>query len=234
VSFVVAIDGPAAAGKSTTARALAAELGWRFLDTGAFYRALALKARRLRALEQPGELPALARASAIEFSGDPAAPRVTLDGEDVSEEIRGPEIGEAASRLAAIGGVREVLVRKQRSMSEHGPLVGEGRDLGTVVFPHADVKLYLDADLPTRGGRRLRELRERGLAVELSDVVRELAARDRRDETREESPLRAAPDAVVLDTTGMDLRQQVAAALDVIRAHPRFPGRSIQPGRARR
>lgn len=225
MSFVVTIDGPAAAGKSTTARAIAGELGWRYLDTGAYYRALGLKGRREGALDSPADLVRLARRTTIGFSGDPTAPTMLLDGEDVSDAIRSPEAGDAASRLAAIAEVREILVRWQRASAEQGPLVGEGRDLGTVVFPDADVKLYLHADLRTRARRRLRELAERGLPLDMDQVMEELDARDQRDQTREASPLKPAPDAVVLDTTGMDLAQQVAAALDVIRSHPRFPAR---------
>jgi cytidylate kinase len=223
VSFVVTIDGPAAAGKSTTARAVAAALGWNYLDTGAYYRALGLKALRARALDSPEALVRLAGSTSIGFSGDPAAPGVSLDGEDVTEAIRSPETGEAASRLAALAPVREILVRWQRALAGRSPLVGEGRDLGTVVFPDADVKLYLDADLDTRARRRLRELAARGVALELAEVAGELEARDHRDRTREASPLRPAPGAVVIDTTGMDLAEQVAAALAAIRAHPRFP-----------
>ena len=231
--FVVTIDGPAAAGKSTTARAIATELGWRYLDTGAYYRALALKARRAGALESPEALVRIAREIAIAFPGDPAEPTVRLDGEDVTEAIRDPEVGEAASRLAAVAAVREILVRWQRASAERGPLVGEGRDLGTVVFPDADVKLFLQADLPTRAGRRLRELAARGLAVDADRVREELEARDRRDRTRAASPLKPAPEAVELDTTGMDLPQQVAAALAIVREHPRFPGKPASPGAGR-
>lgn len=234
MSFVVAIDGPAAAGKSTTARAIAATLGWSYLDTGATYRALGLKALRERALDSPARLAEIARATRLGFSGDPAAPVVSLDGEDVTDAIRSPEAGDAASRLAAVAEVREVLVRWQRAMAERGPLVGEGRDLGTVVFPDADVKLYLDADLPTRARRRLAELASRGSPARLEEVLEELEGRDRRDQTRAASPLRPAPEAMVLDTSGMDLATQVAAALEVVRAHPRFPARPLPPGAGRR
>ncbi len=231
MSFVVTIDGPAAAGKSTTARAIAAELGWRYLDTGAFYRALGLKGRRLGALDSPADLVRIARGTTIGFSDDPAAQAVLLDGEDVTDAIRSPEAGDAASRLAAIPEVREILVGWQRASAERGPLVGEGRDLGTVVFPDADVKLYLEADLRTRARRRFAELAGRGLPLDMDQVMAELEARDRRDRTREASPLRPAPDAIVLDTTGLDLPGQVAAALRVVRAHPRFPApQAPEPG----
>ena len=209
MSFVVTIDGPAAAGKSSTARAIAQRLGWRYLDTGAFYRALALKALTAR--------------SPLEFSGDPAQPHVLLDGVDVSDAIRGPEVSEAASRVAAFPAVRRLLVEWQRALSAREPLVGEGRDLGTVVFPESEVKLYLDADLDTRAQRRLRELVRRGVPSRFEDVRAEMRARDERDRSRADSPLVPAGDAVVLDTTGLDFERQVEAALAVIRAHPACP-----------
>ena len=223
MSFVVTIDGPAAAGKSTTARAIAERLGWRYLDTGAYYRALALKAERAGLLADDDSATALARATRIEFSGDPARPHVLLDGEDVTDWIRTPEVSEGASRIAAFPGVRRLLVDWQRSLREAGPLVGEGRDLGTVVFPDADVKLYLDADLATRAARRQAELRARGLPAELSQVQEDMRSRDERDRSRADSPLKPAPDAVVLDTSGLDLAGQRDAALRVIRAHPACP-----------
>ena len=225
MSFVVTIDGPAAAGKTTTARGVAARLGFHYLDTGAFYRALALKARELGgSADDPEWMAEVAHATAIDFSGDPEGPRVLLDGgRDVTAEIRAPEISELASRVAAQPRIRRLLVEWQRALRARGPLVGEGRDLGTVVFPDADVKIYLDADLDTRARRRCRELQGRGLAVRLEDVRAELERRDARDRTRAESPLRPAPDATVVDTTGMELAAQVEAVLAVVRAHPRCP-----------
>jgi len=150
MSFVVTIDGPAAAGKSTTARAIAQRLGWRYLDTGAFYRALGLKSLRRGGALTDADAAALARATTIEFSGDPDGPRLVLDGEDVTDEIRTPAASDAASRVAALPAVRRQLVEWQRALRAREPLVGEGRDLGTVVFPDAEVKLYLDADPVTR------------------------------------------------------------------------------------
>ncbi len=224
MSFVVTIDGPAAAGKSTTARALAERLGVRVLDTGAFYRAVALRALRDGVpLEDAGAVHAAASASRIDFAGSPSRAHVFLDGADVTEAIRTPEVSEAASRVAAVPEVRRLLVSWQRAMAEAGPLVGEGRDLGTVVFPAADVKLFLDADLETRAQRRCRELQARGIAVALDAVREDLARRDQRDRTRSESPLRPAAGATVVDTSGMSLDEQVEAALAVVRAHPRCP-----------
>lgn len=223
MSFVVTIDGPAAAGKSTTARAIAQRLGWRYLDTGAYYRALALKGLRLGSALDDASATRLARATHIEFSGDPAKPHVLLDSEDVTDVVRTSDVSEGASRIAAFPGVRRLLVEWQRTLREREPLVGEGRDLGTVVFPDAEVKLYLDADLDTRARRRYAERVERGLPAQLDTVRDEIRSRDDRDRSRADSPLRPAPDATVLDTSGMDVDRQVAAALAVIRAHPRCP-----------
>ncbi len=224
MSFVVTIDGPAAAGKSTTARALAERLGVRVLDTGAFYRAIALKVLRDGvAIEDSVAVAALASASVIDFSGSPSRAHVFLDGADVTDSIRTPEVSEAASRVAAIPGVRRLLVAWQRAMAEAGPLVGEGRDLGTVVFPDADVKVFLDADVETRAQRRCRELQARGLAVSLDAVREDLARRDERDRTRSDSPLKPADGAVVVDTSGLDMAAQLEAVLTVVRAHPRCP-----------
>jgi cytidylate kinase len=226
VSFVVTIDGPAAAGKSTTARGVAMELGFLYVDTGALYRALALRVLEEGIpLDESNRILDCVADSVVALSGSPDHPRVELDGRDVTREVRTPEVGETASRLAAQPGVRRRLVEVQRDLRERGPLVAEGRDLGTVVFPDADVKVYLDADLQTRAQRRYRELHERGLPVAREDVLAELTRRDRRDRERSESPLATPPDAHVLDTTGMDIEGQVAAVLDIVQAHPACPVR---------
>ncbi len=233
MSFVVTIDGPSAAGKSTTARAIAEQLGWRYLDTGAYYRALALKGMRLGMPAYDEAATRLARETRIEFSGDPSRAHVLLDGVDVTDAIRAPDVSEGASRIAAFPGVRRLLVEWQRILREREPLVGEGRDLGTVVFPDAEVKLYLDADPETRAKRRHAELTGRGLAVTLDAVRADMRARDERDRSRSDSPLKPATDATVLDTSGLDLARQVAAALALVRAHPSFPKGGDVPGRAR-
>ncbi len=214
--MLVAIDGPAGAGKSTVARALAAELGFTYLDSGAMYRCVALLALERgdgTLPERPGALGELARAADIELSDAPdgatvgqgAPGRVLLDGRDVSREIRAPEVSEAASVLAADPGVREALVAKQRELIARGDWVAEGRDIGTVVAPDAELKIFLNADSRERASRRAAEL---GADVEI--VLAEQRMRDERDSSREHSPLQAAPDAVTLDTTGLSVEEVVA------------------------
>ncbi|MFZ1155135.1 MAG: (d)CMP kinase [Solirubrobacteraceae bacterium] len=202
--MLIAIDGPAGAGKSTVARALAAALGFTYLDSGAMYRCIGLLA-----LESPRELPAaLAQASRIEFVADADSSaserRVLLDGRDVSEAIREPEVSEAASRVAADPGVREALVAKQRELIAGGDWVAEGRDIGTVVAPEAELKIYLTADPVERARRRASEL-----GGDQATVMAEQTLRDERDSTREHSPLQAAPGAVVLDTSAITVEQVV-------------------------
>ena len=193
---VVAIDGPAGAGKSTVARAVAERLGYRFLDSGAMYRSVALAW-----LEQGGEPGALARRVRIELTPDG---RAVVDGRDVTAAIRTAEVSEAASRVAADPAVRDALVAEQRRLLADGDWVAEGRDIGTVVAPDAEVKVFLTADPAERARRRAAE---RGAGA--GDVLAEQAARDERDRGREVSPLRPAPDAVMLDTTGLSAGQVI-------------------------
>jgi CMP/dCMP kinase len=199
--LLVAIDGPAGAGKSTVARALAQRLGFTYLASGAMYRCVALLS-----LQAPRQDPTeLARAAIIDLGTSPVAPgRVLLDGRDVTDGIRTPEVSEAASRVAAEEGVREAIVAKQRELIAHGDWVAEGRDIGTVVAPDAELKVFLTADSRARASRRAREL-----GADPDTVLAEQALRDERDSTREHSPLRAAPGAVTLDTTGLTVDEVV-------------------------
>ena len=200
---VVAIDGPAGAGKSTVARRVADQLGFTYLDSGAMYRSVALAASR--AGRDPAEVAPEVR---IEL-GD----RVRLHGQDVSREIRGAEISEAASRAAADPRVRQAMVAEQRRLLAQGDWVAEGRDIGTVVAPLAEVKIFLTADPRERARRRAAEL-----GADVEEIAAEQALRDQRDAEREISPLRPAPDAEVLDTTALGLDDVVAQVVELVRA----------------
>ncbi|MCS7235558.1 MAG: (d)CMP kinase [Armatimonadota bacterium] len=199
----VAIDGPMGAGKGTVARLVACRLGYRYVDTGAMYRAVAWKALREGVdLEDPRAVEEVARAARIRLEPNPEGMRVWCDGEDVTEAIRSAQVSAAVARVAANPGVRALLTEQQREMARGGGVVMEGRDIGTVVLPDAEVKVFLEASLEERARRRYAELRARGEAVSL-DQVRELVRRD--DEvarTRITAPLRRAQDAVLVDTTG--------------------------------
>jgi cytidylate kinase len=227
MSFVVTIDGPSAAGKSTAAREAAARLGFLYVDTGAMYRALALKLRlQGGSPDEPPEVERLLAQTRLDLSGSPDQAHVWLDGEDVSGQIRSPEVSELASRIAALSVVRRRMVRIQRELRDRGPLVAEGRDLGTVVYPDAEVKIYLDADPETRARRRAKELAERGVPAALEQVQGEIERRDRRDRTRADSPLRPAEGAIVIESSGRDAEAVIREVLRVVRAHPACPGAS--------
>ena len=197
--LVVAIDGPSGAGKSTVGRGLAARLGYTFLDTGAMYRAVALKALREQVpLDDEPALGALAGRTTVDL--DPAG-RVFLDGEDVTAAIRTQEVSTASSRISVHPAVRRHLVARQQEMGRRGGIVMDGRDIGTAVFPDAEVKFYVDADPRQRAWRRCQELRQAGVEADLETIEREIRARDHADSTRRDSPLVRAPDALVVDTT---------------------------------
>lgn len=207
---VIAIDGPVGAGKSTVARALARRLGFRYIDTGAMYRSVAWAAihRGVSLADEPA-VAALARDLDIEFVPGASGQRVLVNGEDATEAIRRPEMSEASSIVSAYAMVREAMVALQRRMGAAGDVVMEGRDIGTVVFPDAEVKVYLDASLDERAGRRFRELEGRGETVTYEEVRRALEDRDRRDSTRAHSPLRVAPGAIEVNSTGMVVEEVV-------------------------
>jgi len=214
---VIAVDGPSGAGKSTAGRALAARLGYVFIDTGAMYRALALKALREGvALDKEEALAALATRTSIHLAD--GGRRVLLDGQDVSGAIRTPDVSAAASRVSRHPAVRREMVVRQQELGREGGVVLDGRDIGTAVFPDADVKFYLDADPARRARRRHQELAAAGADAELESVERETRDRDRADSTRTDSPLSRAPDAVFLDTTPFTPEQVVERMLEVMRA----------------
>jgi cytidylate kinase len=214
---IVAIDGPAGAGKSTIARRIAEKLGFTYINSGAIYRAIALWALRLGVdLNDMHRLEQLAKEAKIELAANHG--RVMLNGEDVTEAIRNPRVSEAASKVSAVPGVRRALLGLQRSMAERNSVVMEGRDIGSVVFPNAQVKIFLDADPHERARRRALELEHTGRHGDVQSVSGELKRRDERDRRRSESPLVQAPDAELIDTTGLSLEDVEEAVLRVLRA----------------
>lgn len=220
-TMIVAIDGPSGAGKSTIARHLARHFGLLNLETGAMYRAFALKALRVDlSLDEPKGLEALAADTTIGLEPGEENNRVLLDGEDVTGLLRNQVVTDAASRVSVFPAIRSWMVRMQQQLGARGGVIMEGRDIGTVVFPHADVKIFLDAAPEVRGLRRYDQLGQSGRAPDLQpeEVIRDLRARDHRDRNRADSPLRAADDAVVLDSTEMTLEEAVRAAEGIVLA----------------
>lgn len=221
---IIAIDGPAGAGKSTIARHLARHFGLLNLETGAMYRAFALKALRDEVpLDDPAALQKLAEETTIRLEPGEDENRVLLDDEDVTGLIRNQLVTDAASRVSVYPAIRAWMVRLQQQMGAEGGVVIEGRDIGTVVFPHADVKIFLDAAPEVRGQRRFDQLGSKS-TVPPEDVIRELHLRDERDRNRADSPLKPAPDAVLLDSTNMTLDEVVAAAEAIVEKKLRLAG----------
>lgn len=215
--LIIAIDGPTAAGKSTAGRALAARLGYVYIDSGAMYRAVGWKAVDAGVdLDDAEALAALAATTRVRVGGDPHRPTVTVDDLDVTDRIRTPAVDLAASKVSTVPGVRAALVEQQREMGRDGGVVMDGRDIGTHVFPGADLKFFLSADPDVRAVRRHDENVARGRDESLAATKAAVEDRDRRDSTREAAPLRAADDAVVVDTTALTREGLLAKLLEFV------------------
>jgi CMP/dCMP kinase len=215
--LIIAIDGPSGAGKSTTARRLAERLGYVYIDTGAMYRAVGWKAVQEKIDPADEEkLADLCRRTEVTISRRDGEPKICVDGRDVSGEIRTPEMGMMASAVSRSASVRARLLTLQRNLGKSGGVVMDGRDIGTVVFPDADVKFFLEASVDERGLRRYRELREKGADVDLERITREIADRDRQDSGRSLAPLRRADDALLIDSTALDINAVLELMLSEI------------------
>jgi len=216
---IITIDGPAGAGKSTVAKELARRLGFAYLDTGAMYRALTLKAMRQNVnLKEESQLIVLARKTSIDIGmDDKRALKVLLDGIDVTEAIRSLQVTNNTAYIAKVPGVRAVMVKRQRQIAQERNVVVEGRDIGTVVFPKATKKFYLDADFNERTQRRRDELKSKGEDVDEALLKRELKERDTKDITRPIGPLKKADDAILIDTTRMTIEEVVARIIKIIK-----------------
>ncbi|MDB4470650.1 (d)CMP kinase [Deltaproteobacteria bacterium] len=215
--LIVAIDGPSGAGKSTLSKALAKQTGYLNIDTGAMYRSVALQVHRQQIdITNEQALQELCSGLTIEFVREELQERVLVNGEDVSQQIRTPEVSLLTAKVAACPVVRHAMVEQQRRMGEAGGVVLEGRDIGTVVFPNAEVKFFLSATAEERGKRRYEELRAKGVAVDLQQTIAEVEQRDAVDSAREHAPLKRAEDAIDIDSTSMSIEAVLDEMLRVI------------------
>jgi len=217
---VIAIDGPSGSGKGTVCRAVANRLGWHLLDSGALYRLVALAgaARGLDPADEPGHAAVAAGLDARFEVGADGGERVVLDGREVTRELRAESTGGMASQVAVMPGVRAALLGRQRAFARAPGLVADGRDMGTVVFPSADLKVFLTASAEERALRRYKQLKEKGLAANLADLSQDIRERDRRDAARSAAPLRPADDAVIIDSTGTPAEAVTEQILELVRA----------------
>jgi cytidylate kinase len=209
--LIVAIDGPAGSGKSTTAQLVAKELGYLYIDTGAMYRAVTLQAQNSGVdLKDDNALSDIAREAVIELRRADRSLSVSVDGQDVTDAIRLPDVDRDVSRVSEVEGVRDALVAQQQRLGVKGGVVMEGRDIGTVVFPDAEIKVYLVASEEERARRRRQQLKDRGIEVSVDEVLSQIKSRDKANMERDHGPLRPADDARHLDTTGISIEEQVA------------------------
>lgn len=216
--MIIAIDGPSGAGKSTLGRMIARELGYLYIDTGAMYRAVALAVLESNvSLNDARAVAAVAESADIKLEGDPDSLRVSLNGQDVSEEIRTEEVSHASSVISTIAEVRRTLVERQRKMGRRGRVVLDGRDIGTVVFPDADIKFFLTAQPQERASRRFKEERLRERDVTFEETLTDINTRDQRDSTRADSPLAIADQAIVIDSTDLSIEEVGERMIAVIR-----------------
>ncbi|MBR9793043.1 MAG: (d)CMP kinase [Gammaproteobacteria bacterium] len=214
---VVTVDGPSGAGKGTLSALIAEKLGWHLLDSGAIYRVLAVAAMHhdLPVDDESAVVP-LASGLDVSFEIDNEQRRVVLEGEDVTDDIRTEEVGAVASQIASLARVREALLRRQRAFQQDPGLVADGRDMGTVVFPDANVKLFLTASAEARAERRYNQLKDKGLDVNIARLLTDIKARDDRDANRSIAPLVPAEDAIVIDSTDLDINQVFESAMEII------------------
>lgn len=212
--LIIAIDGPAGSGKSTTAKLLAKKLGYLYIDTGAMYRAVTLYAIKNNLLDDEKKIIDLSNQLNIELKFEDGQTKVSVNGKDVTEEIRSLEVNQNVSPVSKIEGVRKILVQKQKEMGKNGGVVMEGRDITTVVFPNADVKIYLTATIDERARRRALEFAQKGQQVDIEQVKQNILDRDRIDSSRDVSPLTKSPDAVEIDTSNLSIEQQVEQILE--------------------
>jgi cytidylate kinase len=211
---VITLDGPGGSGKGTVCLLLANRLGWHILDSGSLYRLTALEALRKQVADE-SQLIEIAENMDIEYRPDGANLKVQLQGRDVTDAIRAERVGSRASEIAALAGVRQALLQRQRAFAQPPGLLADGRDMGTVVFPHAQLKIFLTASPEERAKRRYKQLKEKGIDANLPELVAELEARDKRDSERSAAPLKAADDAIVLDTTDMSIDDVVKRVLQM-------------------
>ncbi|MFA4839120.1 MAG: (d)CMP kinase [Candidatus Neomarinimicrobiota bacterium] len=221
MGIVVAIDGPAGSGKSSTAKEVAKRLGFTYVDTGAMYRAITLLTIRKKVSPENSEqVISLANSADIRFRWENGTLRTLLNGEDVSDEIRSAKVAQAVSPVSAIAGVREIMVKRQCEMSRESNIVMEGRDIGTNVFPKADYKFYVTADVEVRARRRIGDYQKIGQNLSWEEIVEEIKNRDRIDSSRAHSPLKKADDAIVIDTTHLTFEEQVEKIIEIVKNRP--------------